>query len=168
MRVILAGLCLIFVIGCGSAPRLVVPAPIGDSISMALLDKHPSEKRYQLYLLTSSGLSGSGGMSAFNEETTWSLQLSESERTRLNTSIKAAGWIEGSPVGEPEAMTGETDRLLVISTRTSSQRVAFEIFAGEQGFGPVTTEILETLREISVRRFNDHVNGLPSTGDSIR
>ena len=168
MRLIFAWVAGFFLIGCGSAPQLVVPAPDGDSISMAIMDKQPSEQRYQLYLLTSSGLSGSGGMSAFNEKTTWSISLSDAERDRLNSAIRAAGWVEGDPAGEAEAIDRNTDRILVISTRTSSQRAAFEIFPGPDGFGPATAGILEALKELSARRFNDHVNRLPAEGDSIR
>jgi len=168
MRVLGICLCMVVCVGCGSVSRVVVPAPDGDSISMGLMDKQPSQRRYQLYILSPEGLSGSGGMSAFNEKTTWSVQLTPAERTRLERALKAAGWLTGSPAGEPDVDRSGTDRCLVISMRTSSQRMAFEIPAGDQGFGTDTSGILEMLRELSARRFNDHVNGLPGAGDTIR
>ncbi len=169
MRNILAVLITGILVGCSSAPRLQVPRPEGNSMSMALMDKQPSEQRFQLYVLSSSNvLSGSGGMSAFNEKTTWRVELTESESRTLEGQIRAAGWLEGNPAGEHDTVELNSERFLAISLRASSQRMAFDIQAGPKGFGPDTAAILETLRKISVRRFKSHVDGLPGEGDSIR
>ena len=158
-------LCMLAALsGCQTPLR--APSQSGNTVTFKLLDRNLETLQFALYILdVEETLSGSGGLDARNDKVAWSMALDAADIAQLLAAIHSAGWLNGDAIGEPEDASGA--RALAVAVRGPDGSKAFTIEAMEVTFGPQTTAVLKILRDFSNRRFQQNLNELPQSGDSL-
>ena len=163
-RVLVIRLCLMpFIllgIGCESAQK----AQDDAVLTMRVLDRDTESTQYLLYVLENLAFSGSGGMKALQDQVAWKMNITQQDEARLLAMAESAGWLSGNPVEAP----GDGPRQLVVKLKSSQGRQSFTLNADGRVFSGQTEAILNALKSISDRRFQEYLDSLPKAGEPIR